>query len=419
MKRALLFSLIFLMLAWAISPAWAGSATFVPDTIRDLSDIDSTAPSSGEGLIYNAVSGKYEPKGVVQSALSDIVSVILDAAPRHVFWVYGDSTDGGTTPDATTQASIDALIAAGVPEANIRWLYIQDGNTFSIADLASGTTFDGITLTLSHGVFAIDGMASPTTFDNVVITEQGNPEFVVADLTSISSFDGVTLVLAGGTLSVNDAALSTTLGNITLTLAGGPFTVADMSSGSTFDNVTITEQSAPVAVSDTFDGTGALGADWATVTGYTAPSRQTGQAKGNASLGISAAYWSTETFADNQYSEAYVDNGSYQDGVMVRCSSSAATYYVLMLDHDYNELGLYKYISGSYNYLGGWSYPGDPRYLRLEVSGTTLTAKYKTNPGDNWTTAGTKVDSSIASGKPGIFFYNTGGRIDDWAGGDL
>ena len=47
----------------------------------------------------------------------------LTAIPRKVHFVYGGSSDGGATPDATTQASIDALTALSIPLTNIRWIY--------------------------------------------------------------------------------------------------------------------------------------------------------------------------------------------------------------------------------------------------------------------------------------------------------
>jgi hypothetical protein len=47
----------------------------------------------------------------------------LTIVPRTVYFVYGGSGDGGATPDATTQVSIDALTTLNVPIENIRWIY--------------------------------------------------------------------------------------------------------------------------------------------------------------------------------------------------------------------------------------------------------------------------------------------------------
>lgn len=72
------------------------------------------------------------------ASLASAVADILAIAPRYTWWVFGDSTDGGTTPDATTQASINALIAAGIPETNIRWLYEVFAPT--ISSIVAGDT---------------------------------------------------------------------------------------------------------------------------------------------------------------------------------------------------------------------------------------------------------------------------------------
>lgn len=142
--------------------------------------------------------------------------------PRRVYFVYGDSSDGGTTPDATTQASINALVAAGIPTNNIRWLYEVDdgsGGTLIVQSIAGGGTIDNVTLSLAGGVLSVNSMSGGGTVDNVVLTNA-----------------------SGGTLSVANLAGGGTIDNITLVLAGGLLSVDSMSGGGTIDNVTLVEQ---------------------------------------------------------------------------------------------------------------------------------------------------------------------------------
>lgn len=154
--------------------------------------------------VYNDLTGK--PTIPSAPTFASIVALELAAAPRKVWFVYGDSSDGGTTPDATTQASRDALIAAGVPAANIKWLYVAGagGNTFAVADMAVGTTIENVTLTQTGGfTFAVSDLTAASTIENVALSQQGALVFTVADLTAAVAIDNVTMAEAGGGFSEN------------------------------------------------------------------------------------------------------------------------------------------------------------------------------------------------------------------------
>jgi len=118
----------------------------------------------------------------------------LSAAPRRVYFIYGDSTDGGITPDAITQVSIDALLALGIPLANIRWIYEVGLNTFIIPDMTVACTIDPITL-----------------------TQEGVNVFIIPDMTVASMIDSLALTLAGGTFTIPDMTVASTMDGITLT----------------------------------------------------------------------------------------------------------------------------------------------------------------------------------------------------------
>lgn len=125
------------------------------------------------------------------------VALELAAVPRKIWMVYGDSTDGGTTPDSTTQTSIDALLTAGVPSNNIRWMYESSagGGTFTVANFTIGTSIENAVLTLRGGTFSIADLTIPTTIENAVLTSAGGGTFSVADLTIGTTIENAVLTL--------------------------------------------------------------------------------------------------------------------------------------------------------------------------------------------------------------------------------
>ena len=139
-----------------------------------------------------------------------------------------------------------------------------------------------------------------------------------------------------------------------------------------------------------------------------------------------ASYWNATTFPNDQYSQAKITvtgtgGGGAGLGLGVRMSGTVgnATYYRLVIDHaSSNNIELSRIVGGAFTQL--WLRTqaftnGDT--LRLEVSGSTLTAKLNgTAIGTTYTDA-----SPIASGRAGIAFSSseTAATLDDWEGGDL
>jgi hypothetical protein len=136
--------------------------------------------------------------------------------------------------------------------------------------------------------------------------------------------------------------------------------------------------------------------------------------------GITLFAYYTGTFSNNQYSEAtIIQFGSVSNqhmGVVVRASGGNAYGF----NHD--NAGWLVQRTQSYGIPveldAGSRSPSANDVLRLEVSGTTLTAKI------NGVTVSTVTDSAIASGSPGI--GGIGGAasgtytlLDSWTGADL
>jgi Fibronectin type III domain len=134
------------------------------------------------------------------------------------------------------------------------------------------------------------------------------------------------------------------------------------------------------------------------------------------------AFWSADSFSENQYSQVKLVNIGDFSGVIVRAKADVDEFYLGMC-RDGNGYHIYVRTPSGYTELAGaftetWS-PGD--IIRLEASGS--------GPVDltllrNGTPVLTYTDSTynITGGSPGIGIYSPSGsnlRVDDWEGGDL
>jgi len=186
---------------------------------------------------------------------------------------------------------------------------------------------------------------------------------------------------------------------------------------------------------DAFTGEGALGSNWG-ANPYTGTATKTGGKL--VSNGNAIQRW-TGSFGSNQFSRITVDTLAISDssayGVTVRDNGSK-TYYALRTYWESRESDGYWYdtyvfdiikiVGGAYigsllNIEGG---PDANITLKLEISGSLLTAYYSTNNGTNWTLIDSVTDSvsPIATGNPGFYVSATGAipiTLDNWYGGTL
>lgn len=195
---------------------------------------------------------------------------------------------------------------------------------------------------------------------------------------------------------------------------------------------------ASVTVSDNFNrSNGALGANWTVLpSGMTVPTINTNQVIGAGGMKC-GAYWSANALAANQWAEMKCTNAYYSTaypfdgcglGPAVRCQSGQPSGYFLgYFDWDdmggglggivslgYLDYGIYHAIH-QWEMGAGW---GNNKVLRLEVSGTTLTAKWGTAHGGSFTTLGSYTDSRYATGYAGIIGQGAS-YGDDWYAGEL
>jgi hypothetical protein len=180
--------------------------------------------------------------------------------------------------------------------------------------------------------------------------------------------------------------------------------------------------SVPVTASDNFNrANGAMGSNW-TTWGSLPPHIASNEVKGggNASPDAGGAYWSANTFGNDQYSEVQVlgaiISGNWQGPVVRADATGQNDYTVIYYNGSTYVLALYKKISNAYTQIGSnYNLPGalnSGDVVRIEASGTTLTVKL------NGTAVITQTDSAIAGGSPGLVFYGND-LMDNWDAGEL
>jgi len=178
--------------------------------------------------------------------------------------------------------------------------------------------------------------------------------------------------------------------------------------------------------SDTFTraDSNSLGADWTRIFGEGAFDLGifSNQVDTNGTGNSTGAYWSADTFGDNQFSEVtMVILASGVQSAFTRNSTTARTRYEF--GHDTNNFNarrrFWKYVAGTQTSLAD-CVPNQVagNIIRLESDGSTHTFKV------NGTAASCSpfTDAAIASGKIGIrALHNTANVaiLDTWSGGDL
>jgi hypothetical protein len=172
---------------------------------------------------------------------------------------------------------------------------------------------------------------------------------------------------------------------------------------------------------ETFTGTDDAGLDgnvWATQSGCLAP-----KIKGNACAGSNENYGaayrvdSGVTFENDQYAQSKLTAADMACGASVRYTAGGTGkayngWYGTWDTRFFCYKGTGEQM-GELISMGAVAQVGD--VVRVEVKGTTV--EYFVNG----VSVGTRTDSSLSAGAPGLFFYSLvtdEGRIDDWEGGD-
>ncbi len=134
------------------------------------------------------------------------------------------------------------------------------------------------------------------------------------------------------------------------------------------------------------------------------------------------AFWSADSFSEDQYSEVTMVNIGLWNGVIVRAKAGVDEFYLVIVTSDHTYSIYVRTASGYTDLADGfaetWS-PGD--IVGLEASGSgpvNLTLLKNGNPVLTYTDS----TYNITGGSPGIGIWSSSGsnlRVDNWEGGDL
>jgi hypothetical protein len=134
------------------------------------------------------------------------------------------------------------------------------------------------------------------------------------------------------------------------------------------------------------------------------------------------AFWSADSFGEDQYSEVMMVNIGLWNGVIVRAKAGVDEFYLAIVTSDQTYSIYVRTASGYTDLADGfaetWS-AGD--ILGLEASGSgpvNLTLLKNGNPVLTYTDS----TYNITGGSPGIGIWSSSGsnlRLDNWEGGDL
>ena len=134
------------------------------------------------------------------------------------------------------------------------------------------------------------------------------------------------------------------------------------------------------------------------------------------------AFWSADSFSEDQYSEVMMVNIGLWNGVIVRAKAGVDEFYLAIVTSE-QSYTIYARTASGYNYLADGSaetwLPGD--IVGLEASGSgpvNLTLLKNGNPVLTYTDS----TYNITGGSPGIGIWSLSGsnlRVDNWEGGTL
>jgi hypothetical protein len=137
--------------------------------------------------------------------------------------------------------------------------------------------------------------------------------------------------------------------------------------------------------------------------------------QGGSEGSVNVSYYNALTPANDQYSAAVVaaNGGAGNQGVTVRTSTSAASWYVFEADN--GVFRIWKYVAGAFTQLTSSSGSiSVADVVRIEASGSSISGLRNGS-----TIHGPVTDTSHASGRVGIYSSLAANKWASWEGGDL
>ena len=291
-------------------------------------------------------------------------------------WVYlGNYFDPGAQQFHSGTIYLDSFeLYEGLPSGLVE---LKQSHSLQVADLSQSNTVEKLSLS-STGALAPQTLTQATVVDKVSLTQVHS-------------------------LSVDNLSQSNLVEHTTLTQTHN-LSVDDLSQ----TNALKTQ------ISDNFNrANGGLGPNWTTMTGKTAPVIDTNLVTASADDTLNCAFWSANTFDNDQWASARLpasSGGDYGPGIAVRISGE--TCYFIYYGNTTNRITL-------------WRQDGDLDWTQIAESGdltiTPATDVWKISVVGNVITGyqnGNQVaqttDSYYGTGQPGIWLYYDRHDLDDF-----
>lgn len=362
-----------------------------------LGNNTALTPDTGESGIANIGNVMYYfNNGGTPTAIGSGGSFAFDTFPT-----YEDSAhSSGIAVNADTLAVYSST--AG------KWLTV--GLTDSLDPTPSfptlsSATIDGTTLTLTFSEAVTQGFGWLETLFNLDGATMGNDIAV-----TYSSGDGTsTHIFTSSTAAVESEVIN-------LDFSGASDALED-SGGDDLQAITdfaVTNNTTGAVVTDDFNrADGALGSNWATPTNFNAPTIISNVVR--SSTGISAAYWSANTFTDDQYAKVTLGTTiSGYHGCTVRMSGDGDGYALIPIST--TNMRIYRLDDGVRTSIASATITTPVGLdIELRVSGTTLTGYIE------GVQVITVTDATYTSGSPGLYTDSISASVtlDNFEGGNL
>lgn len=193
-----------------------------------------------------------------------------------------------------------------------------------------------------------------------------------------------------------------------------------------FPVVTSAEESTGLSITDDFESYTAGGTnpihgqsdDWTAIVGAIYVWQETGTKIVYNSISTESSALRSESFSNNHSAKAEIFDASTSLAGVI-CRGNSNTYYVYYGTTSARYIA--KVISGTETDLHALTTEGfaDGDVIELRVNGTTLSCYLNGALDTELVAGGSFTDSSISSGKPGIFFYGNTSAMDDFEANDL
>lgn len=350
--------------------------------------------------------------GLAPTATQEVIGLVAQPDVGTVV-VAGQAPTLSTS--ATAQPSVGSVVVAG-----------------QAPTLVSGTVLEpdvGAVVVAGQAPALVSGAVTQPSAGTVVVAGQA-PTSAVSDLVTVSPAQGTVVVSGQAPTAISSAVAQPSAGSIVVAGAAPTVAVSDLIVVAPAQGAVVVDGQTPTLVRGTIvrpeaslddfnRADGSLGSNWTTVTSMDPLAVAGNECIGTNSGSHNVAYWSANSFDDDQFSEmtvgaAAVGPGTTYWGPVVRAQVGAQSFYVMYVNNSAVGVTIYRWQAGSATQIDGGGVaptvatPGD--VLRLEIVGNALTAYV------NGVARATATDSTFASGYPGINIFRDG-TADNWTGG--